>query len=129
MIRKMVLFPVVFGVLAACGGGGGDDGGGNNNPGGPDPTTSFALDVLPLFQSDCITCHGSAGGLDVQSYAGVIAGGDSGAAVIAGDADNSILIQHLEGTRTPQMPLDLPPLSQPQIDTIRTWIDEGALDN
>ena len=128
MIRNLALFPVVIGLLTACGGGGG--GGGNNEPPDPDPTTvSFSLDIQPLFQTECITCHGSAGGLDVQTYSALLAGGNSGAVVIAGDPDNSFLVQHLEGTRTPQMPLSRPPLSQPQIDTIRTWIAEGALDN
>ena len=124
-LRRHLLIPVLF--LAACGGGGG--GGGGNGGGTPGPTTSFATDVFPLLNADCITCHGGAGGLSVENYDNIFLGGDSGPVVIPGDADNSLLIQRLEGTVGDQMPLGLPPLSQPQIDTIRTWINEGALNN
>ena len=49
-----------------------------------------------------------------------------GPVVIPGDADNSLIIQVLEGTSTlvPQMPSPSMPLSSTQIDIIRTWIDE-----
>lgn len=48
--------------------------------------------------------------------------------VTAGDADNSYLVQKLEGTQTAgqQMPLGGMPLDQPTIDAIREWIDTGA---
>lgn len=108
---------------AGCGGGGSD----------PDPpgsqAVSFALDVLPLFQQECTVCHGGAGGLFLDTYEGVIAGGDSGAIVVPGDPDASLLPQRLDGSIPPQMPLDGDPLSGPEIEIIRQWILEGALDN
>ena len=125
-MRAATLLLLLFAI--AGGGGGGNDGGEDPPPGGG-PTVSFQTDVLPTLQTDCNLCHGGAGGLFLQDYAGVIAGGDSGAVVVAGDPDGSLLIQRLEGTITPQMPEDLPPLSQPEIDVIRLWIAEGALDN
>jgi hypothetical protein len=102
---------------------------GGGDPGGGGPTVSFALDVLPLFQQDCILCHGGAGGLDLDSFEGLMAGGVSGPAVLPGDAANSFLVKRLEGTVLPRMPVDAPPLTPGEIETVRQWIDEGALDN
>ena len=53
----------------------------------------------------------------------------SGAVVIPGDGDASLLIRRLDGRRPPTMPMDRPPLTTLDIQDIQTWIDEGALDN
>ncbi len=51
--------------------------------------------------------------------------------VIPGDADNSLLIMKLEGTAPfgSRMPLGGAPLSNGQIQSIRAWVNAGALDN
>jgi hypothetical protein len=90
---------------------------------------SYALDVQPLFTQDCTLCHGGAGGLSLTTYAGVIAGGNSGAVVVPGNPDDSLIVKRLEGTVLPQMPLAAPPLTGPEIGRIRQWILEGALNN
>ena len=86
-------------------------------------------DVSPIFNSNCIGCHGGSGGLYLDTYANILQGGNHGAVVIAGHADSSLIVQALEGTTTliPQMPLggSLPPDS---IQVIRQWIDDGALE-
>jgi len=48
-----------------------------------------------------------------------------------GDPDQSYIIQKLEGTAAvgQQMPRGGPFLAQPEIDSIRAWIDEGMRDN
>ena len=97
--------------------------------GGGGATVSFSLDVLPLLEQDCIICHGGAGGLNLESYEGVIAGGVSGAVVIPGNAEQSLLPRRLDGTAPPTMPLDAPMLTTPEVDRIKQWIDEGARDN
>jgi len=112
-------------VLPNDGGGNGGGGGG----GGGAETVFFSIDILPLFQANCIHCHGGAGGLDLQSWQDLMAGGNSGAVVIPGDAENSLIVRRLDGRRPPTMPLDGPPLTTAEIDVIRTWIDEGAKDN
>ena len=104
-------------------------GGGAGGGGQPGTTIFFSFDILPLFQEDCITCHGGAGGLDLQSWAGLITGGDSGAVVVPFAPDQSLLIRRLDGTKPPRMPLDRPPLTSPEIDRVRQWILEGAQDN
>jgi len=122
-----ILGPCILALLlAACSGGGGPA----PVPPVPAPATVFySIDIQPIFDGSCITCHGSAGGLSTDTYADLIAGGQSGAVVIAGDPVNSILIRRLEGSITPQMPLNIAPLTQPEIDRIATWIAEGARDN
>ncbi len=103
--------------------------GGGGGGGGGTTTVSFALDILPIFESDCIRCHGGAGGLNVDSYEGLIAGGNSGQVVIPGNGAGSLLPRRLDGTLPPTMPLDGPALTAAEVDRIRTWIDEGAQDN
>lgn len=46
--------------------------------------------------------------------------------VVANNPDNSILVQRLEGTITPQMPFGAAPLSVAQIQMVRDWITFGA---
>jgi len=54
------IVPIVLPLVAiACGGGGDSDGG--DPPG--NGSISFQQDIQPLFQSECLTCHGGAGGL------------------------------------------------------------------
>jgi mono/diheme cytochrome c family protein len=94
---------------------------------------SYNSTIQPIFTSRCTSCHDpttfNAGGLDLRSYQGLMAGGNSGAEVIPGAASDSRLVARIEGTIPPQMPLGQDPLTQAQIQSIRTWIDQGALNN
>ena len=92
-------------------------------------TVFFSIDIRPLFEASCIQCHGGAGGLDLESYEGVITGGNTGAVVDPGVPENSLLVHRLDGSVPPVMPLDAPPFPQPDIDRIAQWILEGAKDN
>ena len=60
-------------------------------------------------------------GVHLTSYADVMAGGDGGPIVVAGDPDASVLIQQLEGGHRSQSAAD--------IAMLRAWISEGALNN
>ena len=106
----------------------GPDDGENGGNGGINSTVSYARDVQPVFAAKCVICHGVLGGLDLTSYDALIAGGDSGSNVIPGDAVGSLLVKRIDGTLSPQMPLGVP-LSDQEIGLIKTWIDEGALNN
>ena len=123
--QRLALLTLPF-ALIACGGGGGGSNNGNN---GGNTTVSFQNDLLPLFQTECIRCHGGAGGLQLDTYADLMAGGDSGPVVVAGDPDASLIIQRLDGSIAPQMPADGPALSDNEIETVAQWIREGAQDN
>ena len=91
---------------------------------------SFAANIQPLLNSRCQTCHGGdrgiEEGLDLTSYANIIAGSDNGPVIIAGDADGSLLVQMIVENK---MPKRGPKLAPPQVQLIIDWINQGALDN
>ena len=97
-------------------------------PGGNNPV-SFDREVLPILKSQCGSCHGGQGGLWLTSYEQVMFGGTSGAVVVPGQPDQSLLYQRVTGQTPPQMPLDVAPLTGNQIEAIRGWIAEGAPKN
>lgn len=114
-------------------------------------TVSFASDVQPIFTASCASmgCHDGVGGpgrpggpagggtnLDLtsgSSFASLLnATTDCGPVVAPGDPDGSVLIGKLRGTQLctgSQMPKGDPPLAENVIDTIATWICQGANDN
>lgn len=135
-IRFLVL-PAALACLAACSDQGTEpqlDDAGDGNGGGP--TVSFAADVQPLFDANCIGCHGANGGLSLaagSSYdnlVGVPAQGYAGNRVVPGDPDASVLYRKLSGAQGVGGPM--PPtgfLPAATVDLVRTWIAEGALEN
>ncbi len=110
-------------------------------PGTEDPIEqiSYADQIQPIFNTSCggSGCHtsgGAASGVNLASYAQAVAstGNLYNERVIqAGNADGSPLVDKLEPNPThgSRMPLGRSALSNTQIQTIRTWIDEGARDN
>ena len=85
--------------------------------------------IQPIFNTNCITCHqyGGSATLNLTSYSGLMNGGWSGASIVAGDHENSLLYQRIilpvstDGSMPPNVPL-----SQSEIDLIAQWIDQGA---
>jgi ubiquinol-cytochrome c reductase cytochrome b subunit len=92
---------------------------------------SYSQDLQPIFDTTCAGCHvgGNQGGLRLNNYANLIQGGNSGPVVVAFEPDSSLLVQRIEGSITPQMPIGGSPLSQTDIESIRDWIAAGATDN
>jgi hypothetical protein len=67
-------------------------------------------------------------GLVLTSYDAVIGGGER-MVVVPGVPAASELLRRVEGWSLPRMPFDGPPFLDPgQIDSIRTWIEQGAPD-
>lgn len=90
---------------------------------------SFASNVLPIFKENCTRCHGSSrqsGGLRLDSYAALMAGGKDGAVIIPGDAPSSLLV---ELVTSGDMPRNAAPLPDAEIQAIIEWVDAGAKDN
>ena len=84
----------------------------------------YFTQIQPIFNSRCISCHGSAGGLTLTTYNNVMNGGNSGDVVIPYDHAGSLLWQYVNSGFMPPSATDL---TQNQIDLISQWIDEGAL--
>ena len=129
------VWPFACCALAACGSGDGFVGSGGAS--GP-LTASFDSIQANVFEQVCEHCHSGANApaglrLDAaNSYAmlvGVASTERSSILRVApGDANNSYLIQKLEGTAGvgERMPAGLPALPQSDINIIRQWITDGA---
>ena len=88
----------------------------------------YTTQIQTIFTNNCTSCHmygNASGGLTLTSYSGVMAGGNSGAVIVANDHANSLLWQKVN---TGEMPQNNPALPQSQIDLIALWINEGALE-
>lgn len=94
----------------------------------PASAVSFA-EVNEILNDSCEHCHNAdktKGGLLMNSYAALVAGGDHGSALIPGESASSRLMQMVEGRLTPRMPYKEDALPKAQIELIRRWIDQGA---
>ena len=92
-------------------------------------TISFATDILPIFENNCLKCHGgdkTEKGLSLKTYASMMLGSKNGVVVVAGDAGNSKLFMSVAAGK---MPKRGPKLTQQQIELIMSWINSGALNN
>jgi WD40 repeat protein len=91
----------------------------------------FATDVVPILESYCLGCHTvdeANGGLVMESFAQLMAGGDMGEVIVAGDPESSRLYMMAAGRLEPVMPPDdLPGPSSQELEILRRWIAEGAL--
>ena len=90
-------------------------------------------DVLPIVLLRCTTCHGPRrqdGNLDLRTRESMLKGGESGPAIVPGDADASLMIQRIESDACPPTELLLKffvrrPTSS-EVDVLRNWIAGGA---
>ncbi len=94
---------------------------------GAQDAVSFTRDIRLVLQASCETCHGELqmSGLDLRTRETAVKGGDHGAAIVPGSADQSRLFRRIAGLEQPAMPLD-GALTAPQIAAIKAWIDQGA---
>ena len=88
---------------------------------------NFERQILPIFESRCLTCHDSrrgVSGLVLDHLDSILEGGEkNGPAVIRKNSGGSPLILYVKGEQQPRMPLDTPPLTEEQISLISSWID------
>lgn len=93
-------------------------------------TVSFSQDIAPILTARCARCHGRArtrAQLNFNTYELLLRGGDSGPILTPGKSDASLIIQRIRGEGgVNRMPLNAPALSPKTIQTIETWIREGA---
>jgi hypothetical protein len=93
----------------------------------------FEKRIRPLLVERCFECHGAeaaeiGGSLRLDTRQGVLRGGESGAAIVPGDADKSLLIAAVRQT---DKDLKMPPdgkLSDTEIADLVAWINSGAFD-
>lgn len=93
-----------------------------------DASGMFRDKIAPIFERHCVRCHNDEehkGGLSLTSSTAAKKGGDAGAAWVAKNPQESLLLQYVEGDK-PEMPKNSPPLSPQQIADLRKWIQAGA---
>jgi len=87
----------------------------------------FEADVRPIFREYCFDCHGATdkleGKLDLRLVRFLIKGGESGPAIVPGDAAASYLLQRLANG---EMPPEGSRVPAEKVDVLRRWIDAGA---
>lgn len=91
--------------------------------------------VHEIFQKHCVECHAAQdpeSDFVMETYESVLKGGKTGAPVIAGNANDSLLVKFLEGRSDKKGKNQfMPPgknehLTKEQITLIRAWIEGGA---
>ncbi|MCS1409684.1 MAG: hypothetical protein M2R45_02868 [Verrucomicrobia subdivision 3 bacterium] len=94
----------------------------------------FEQSVQPLLESACFDCHSHRaksvkGGLYLDSRSGWEVGGHSGAVIVPGDPDASLLIR---AVRYQDEDIQMPPkgkrLSEQQVSVLEKWVRLGAFD-
>jgi mono/diheme cytochrome c family protein len=94
----------------------------------PAAVEHFEKAVRPLLVQHCQKCHGekAKGGLKLDSRAGVLKGGDTGPAVVPGDAAKSLLVRAVRSDGELKMP-PAGKLKPAEIDAIAKWVADGAV--
>ncbi|HVW01505.1 MAG TPA: PSD1 and planctomycete cytochrome C domain-containing protein [Planctomycetaceae bacterium] len=95
-----------------------------------DEPVDYTREIKPILQRSCYACHGvlqQKGKLRLDAGTLIRKGGDSGAAVEPGKADESELLARITSSdETLRMPLEGATLKPAEIDRIRQWIEQGA---
>ena len=97
-------------------------------------SVDFQRDVRPILAENCFQCHGPdvasrRAGLRLDTQEGALRARLRGAAVVAADADASLLYQRVTHTDARRR---MPPiganktLTDRQIEVLRQWIEDGA---
>lgn len=87
---------------------------------------SFSRDVAPILAERCVACHNTrspGGRLNLDSFASLLKGGESGSTVSAHSSAESLLITMIEDG---SMPKDADPLTPAEIAVVKHWINVGA---
>src|SRR3954468_20691020 len=98
---------------------------------GEEETAFFETKVRPLLVERCLECHGEKkqkGGLRLDSKSGWEKGGESGAALVPGKAEESLLVKAVSYL---DKDLQMPPkkqLAPEDVALLKEWIRRGAPD-
>jgi uncharacterized membrane protein/mono/diheme cytochrome c family protein len=96
------------------------------------PDSFFARHIYPVLDTKCVACHGTnkeQGGLRLDSYESLMAGGKDGAVIAPRNPDGSVLLKKV--TLPPSDPHFMPaegrtPLTPDEIAKIHAWVLAGA---
>ncbi len=98
----------------------------NGHDSAPRSGLKFETDILPIFQANCLQCHGEKARmkeLNLGTFDGVSKGSESGPVLTPGKPEESRLYQLV---RDGKMPFGGKKLPERDIAGIRAWIEAGA---
>jgi Protein of unknown function (DUF1553)/Protein of unknown function (DUF1549)/Planctomycete cytochrome C len=100
-------------------------------PDSPESVEFFEKKIRPILVDHCYNCHSAdtkpSGGLRVDDRNGLLMGGDAGPAIVAGDPDNSLLLERIvHATGKKRMPKEGKLLTEAEIADLTTWIKNGV---
>ncbi len=85
----------------------------------------FKQKVAPIFEANCVSCHGSKlkrSALDLSSEQALMRGGARGKAIVPGNPAESLLYKLITHSEDPKMPFGMEKLSDSDIAVIAGWI-------
>ena len=86
----------------------------------------FKQKVAPIFERNCVMCHGARvqrSGLDLRGEEAILKGGARGPAVVAGNAEKSLLYRLIMRKEEPAMPMGMDKLGEADVAVIAQWIN------
>ena len=91
----------------------------------------FREKIRPVLEASCFGCHSAnaakvKGGLLLDSREALLRGGDTGPAVVSGNADESPLIQAIRHEDGMEMPPKKPKLADSVIGDFERWVNIGV---
>ena len=90
---------------------------------------AFEAKVRPVLVNRCEECHAddADGGLRLDTRENLMKGGDSGPAIVIGNANASLMIQAIRQTHVKlKMPKKRAKLPDDEIEALAQWVDSGA---
>jgi mono/diheme cytochrome c family protein len=81
------------------------------------------------METACVSCHGgekTSKGLDLKSYASLMAGSQNGAVIVAGDAAASKLVTMIQAGKMPKKGTKL---TAAELQLLLDWVNTGATNN
>ncbi|MGL4419264.1 MAG: DUF1549 domain-containing protein, partial [Gemmataceae bacterium] len=108
--------------------------GASRNSFGADPAEFFESKIRPILSDRCFSCHSDQtgkkqGGLALDSREGLLAGGNTGPAIVVNKPSESLLIRAIHGKdeSVAAMPPKGDPLRAETIQHFEEWIRTGAV--
>ena len=93
----------------------------------------FESHIAPLLETRCLRCHGEGkqeAGLNVRRRSTLLAGGDSGASLVPGKPDESIVLFRMNSLdpeiKMPELPNRV--IDKAGVELIRQWIAAMPID-
>ena len=89
----------------------------------------FEKKIRPILANKCFACHTNSklGGLRLDSRESILQGGKSGAAIVPGDPDGSLLIQAVSRQHERLKMPPTGPLDPADVADLKAWVKMGAV--